>query len=306
VAVIQETTLDLPRQRVGAEAWQRVGRAADEIRHNRKLLAGFALLGILVALMVIGPLFVNVNNAQPMSVPPDTAPSRAYPFGTDSQGRDILALMIRGVPLTLEIGLLAGGIGLLIGIVLGFLAGYVGGFVDTVIRSAADILLTVPNLLVLIVIAASIRGLVSVKVIGLVVALLAWMWPTRTIRAQVLSLRERPFIEMAKLNGMSTPRIIVRELVPNLLPYLAASFVGAVASGILAAIGLEALGLGQQQEPTLGMTIYWAIYYSALLRGLWWWWAAPAAMIVILFMALFLITAGLDEIANPRLRRAAS
>jgi peptide/nickel transport system permease protein len=141
--------------------------------------------------------------------------------------------------------------------------------------------------------------------ISLVVASLAWMFPTRTIRAQVLSLRERPYVEMAKLNGMNGGQIISRELMPNLLPYLGASFVGAVGAAILAAIGLEALGLGPQHEPTLGMTIYWAIFYSALLRGLWWWWAVPVGVIVILFMALFLISVGLDEIANPRLRKAA-
>lgn len=305
MATVPGATLRQPKPRSTLNLRRLTGWSAD-LRRNHKLLGGVALLAILLGFMVIGPLFVDLSRANPMAVPPDLHPSRAYPFGTDSQGRDLLALMIRGIPLTLEIGLLAGGIGLLIGIILGFLAGYLGGLLDTVIRTAADILLTVPNLLVLIVIAASIRGLVSVKIIGLVVALLAWMWPTRTIRSQVLSLRERPFIEMAKLNGMSTPRIIMIELVPNLMPYLAASFVGAVASGILAAIGLEALGLGPQSVPTLGMTIYWAIYYSALLRGLWWWWAAPTVAIVILFMALFLITAGLDEIANPRLRRAAS
>ena len=199
---------------------------------------------------------------------------------------------------------MAGAIGLGIGALLGFVAGYIGGVVDTLIRSAADIMLTVPGLLVLIVIAASIRGLVSIQIIALVVASLAWMWPTRTIRAQVLSLRERPYVEMARLNGMNGVQIIGRELIPNLLPYLGASFVGAVGSAILAAIGLEALGLGPQHEPTLGMTIYWAIYYSALLRGLWWWWAAPVGAIVVLFVASLLDGAGLDELANPRLRRA--
>ncbi len=182
--------------------------------------------------------------------------------------------------------------------------GYVGGIVDTVIRSVADIMLTVPGLLVLIVVASSIKGIVSVQTISLVVASLAWMFPTRTVRAQVLTLRERPYIEMAKLNGMKTPQIIAKELFPNLLPYLGASFVGAVGSAILAAIGLEALGLGPQNQPTLGMTIYWAIFYSALLRGEWWWWAAPVGVIVILFTGLFLIASGLDEVANPRLRRA--
>ena len=135
------------------------------------------------------------------------------------------------------------------------------------------------------------------------VASLAWMWPTRTIRSQVLSLRERAYIQMARLSGMKTHEIIFREVMPNLLPYLAASFVGSVAAAILASIGLEALGLGPIESPTIGMTIYWVIYYSALLHGMWWWFGPPIAIIVILFLGLFGLSAGLDEIANPRLRR---
>ena len=104
------------------------------------------------------------------------------------------------------------------------------------------------------------------------------------------------------MNGFE---IIVRELIPNLLPYLAASFVSAVASAILATIGLEALGLGPQNEPTLGITIYWSLYYTSLLRGMWWWWAPPIVVIVLTFVGLFLITMGLDQIANPKLRRTA-
>jgi peptide/nickel transport system permease protein len=139
---------------------------------------------------------------------------------------------------------------------------------------------------------------------ALVVASLAWMWPTRTIRSQVLTMREQSYVQMAKLNGVSTMEIIWRELMPNLLPYLAVSFVGAVSSAVLASIGLEAIGLGPQNEPTIGMTIYWAIQFNSLLRGLWWWWGFPIFFIVFLFVSLFLISAGLDQIANPRLRRA--
>jgi peptide/nickel transport system permease protein len=283
---------------------QKLRELAVGIGRNPKLLLGLVLVIGLVGFGLIGPHFIDTRNARPMAVMPDQKPSRAYPFGTESQGRSLLALVVKGIPLTVQVGLLAGAIGLGIGTVLGFVAGYVGGIVDTIIRSAADIMLTVPGLLVLIVVASSIKGIVSVQTIGLVVASLAWMFPTRTIRAQVLTLRERPYVEMAKLNGMKTPQIIARELFPNLLPYLGASFVGAVGSAILAEIGLEALGLGPQSQPTLGMTIYWAIFYSALLRGEWWWWAAPVGVIVILFTGLFLIAAGLDEVANPRLRRA--
>jgi len=137
-----------------------------------------------------------------------------------------------------------------------------------------------------------------------VVAALAWMYPTRTIRSQVLTMRERGYVHVARLSGMSGPEIIVKEMMPNLLPYLAATFVAAVAAAILASIGLEALGLGPQNEPTLGMTIFWGLYYTAVLRGLWWWWMAPIAVIVLIFIGLFLMAAGLDRVANPRLRRA--
>lgn len=276
---------------------------ASFAKQNPKLIIGLFLLGSLIAIAFIGPLLVDTSEASPMSIRPDQSPNRDALLGSDSQGRSLLALLIKGIPLTLQVGFLAGGIGLIIGTILGLISGYVGGVTDVVIRSAADVMLTVPGLLVLIVIASSIDGFVQIEVIALVVAALAWMWPTRTVRSQVLSMRSRPYVEMAKLNGLNTVQIIIRELIPNLLPFLAASFVGAVGAAVLATIGIEALGLGPQDEPSLGMTIYWSIYYSSLLRGLWWWWATPVAAIVVLFVSLFLIASALDEIANPRLRK---
>jgi len=188
--------------------------------------------------------------------------------------------------------------------VLGFVAGYLGGATDTVFRTLADVLLTVPGLVVLITFASTIKGTIGIGTMALVVASLAWMWPTRTIRSQVLSLRERGYVQVAKMSGMSTPEIIFKELLPNLLPYLAGSFVGAVGSAILASIGLEALGLGPQNEPTMGMTIYWSIAFNALIRGLWWWWLTPIVLLVLLFVGLMFISIGLDELANPRIRRS--
>jgi peptide/nickel transport system permease protein len=274
-------------------------------RRNPGLVVGLALILALLSIGLIGPHFVHVANAAPTSNIPDQPPSSDLPLGSDDQGREMLAVLIAGVPLTLRVGFIAGSVGLLIGIILGFLSGYQGGVVDTVIRMVVDTLLTVPGLLVLIIIANSIRGVIDINLMALIVASLAWMHPTRTIRSQVLSFRERGYVQMAKLSGMSGIEIIIRELIPNLLPYLAASFVGAVAGAVLASIGLEALGLGPQNEPTIGMTIYWAISFNAMLRGLWWWWVPPIVIIVVLFMAMFLLSAGLDEIANPRRRRAA-
>jgi len=272
-------------------------------RRNPKLMGGLVLIVLIALLGLVGRFFVDLDNARPISAMPDLPPSWEHPLGTDDMGRDLFTVMVAAIPLALEVGLLAGAVGLGLGILLGFLAGYLGGATDHIIRGVVDTLLTVPGLVVLITIAASITSALSVGLMALVVASLAWMWPTRTIRSQVLTLRERAYVKMAKLNGLSTLEIIWKELMPNLLPYLGASYVGAVAAAILASIGLEALGLGPQNDPTIGMTIYWAISFNALIRGVWWWWLPPIAFVVILFIGLFLLSAGLDEIANPRLRR---
>jgi len=272
-------------------------------RRNPKLIAGLVLILVIALIGLVGRLFVDMDNVRPISAMPDLPPSLEHPLGTDDVGRDLFTVMIAAIPLALEVGLLAGAVGLGLGILLGFLAGYLGGTVDNIIRGVVDTLLTVPGLIVLVTIAASIKSALSVEVMALVVASLAWMWPTRTIRSQVLTLRERAYVKMAKLNGLNTLEIIWKELMPNLLPYLGASYVGAVASAILASIGLEALGLGPQNDPTIGMTIYWAISFNALIRGVWWWWFPPIFFVVILFIGLFLLSAGLDEIANPRLQR---
>lgn len=279
---------------------------AAAARRHPQLAAGSIVVFAVLAFGPLGAAFVDTDLARVGSAVPNLSPSLEYLLGTDAAGRDLLAVMVAGTPLTLRVGFLAGAVGLGIGIVLGFLAGYFGGFVDTLIRGAADVLLTVPGLLFLVVLATSLRTAVTVDMMALVVASLAWMLPTRTIRSQVLSMRERAYVQVARLSGMRDLEIIARELLPNLLPYLAASFVSAVAAAVLASIGLEALGLGPQNEPTLGMTIYWALYYTSLLRGMWWWWAPPIAMIVLIFLGLFLVSMGLDRIANPRLGRVSS
>jgi peptide/nickel transport system permease protein len=108
---------------------------------------------------------------------------------------------------------------------------------------------------------------------------------------------------VARVNGESSLEILFREIMPNLMPYIVASFVGTVSAAILAVIGLEALGLGAQQEMTLGNTIYWSQQSAALLRGQWWWWLPPIIMIAFISLGLFLTSIGFDRFANPRLIR---
>jgi peptide/nickel transport system permease protein len=279
-------------------------RVASYGRRNPKSVGGLAVILFLVLFWLAGSMLISPSKAEPISGLPDQPPSWKYLLGTDSNGRQLLPVMIVGTGLTLRIGFVAGCIGVCVAIILGFLTGYYRGLLDTLIMGIVDILLTIPPLAVLVVIAAMTVEVISLNSMILIVASLSWMLPTRTIRAQVLSMRESGYVPMAKLSGMNDLEIIVRELMPNLLPYLAAGFVSATASAVLATIGLEALGLGPQSLPTLGMTIYWAISFSALLRGMWWWWLPPVIIIAALFVGLFLLTAGLDEIANPKLRRS--
>lgn len=275
------------------------------MRRNPSLGFGIALLLALLGFIVIGHLTVDTIQYRPLSARPLQPPSRDLPFGTDKQGRNLYAVMVVGTPLTLRIGLMAGVIGVTIGAALAFTAGYYGGWVDAIIRVVVDVGLTIPGLLILIIIGMRVRGGLTVDQMALVVGLLAWLYPARTIRSQVLTLKERGYVQIARLSGMSNPEVIVKELLPNLLPYLGASLVGSVSAAILASIGLEVLGLGPFEAPTLGMTIYWVNYNAAIINGWWWWWVPPIVVIAILFIGLFSIAVGLDEIANPRVRSRA-
>jgi peptide/nickel transport system permease protein len=224
-----------------------------------------------------------------------------HPLGTDNSGRDMLAVLIVGAPASLRVGVIAAAVGTLVGVVLGFSSGFIGGWVDSVIRTAADVWLTIPGLAVLLVISAYMKR-VDLETMGILLALFAWPGPTRLLRAQVLTLRERGYVRMAQLSGQSTFDIMFREMLPNLLPYLAASFAGNVSGAILAATALEALGLGPTRFPTLGTTIFNALRATAIMRGMWWWWGLPVLTLIFMFTGLFQIATGLDEIANPRLR----
>ncbi len=273
---------------------------------NVKLIAGVIMVAAVLLVALIGHLVWDTELARaassPLNLPPMWAGgSPDHPFGTENSGRDLLALLIVGGPTTLQVGLIVGTSSMLIGVVLGFTGGYLGGPLDVVIRTLSDTALTIPSLAILIVISAYVREM-DVTTMALIVALFAWAGPTRLIRAQVLSMREQGYVRMARLTAQSTPRIMFAEMMPNLLPFLAAGFIGAASGGILAAVGLEALGLGPQRIPTLGMTVSNAIQGSAILRGMWWWWGAPSLVLMVIFIGLFLVAVGLDEVANPRLR----
>ena len=286
------------------------------MRHYPLLWSGIILLLLVIIVTVIGRQFIDPELIRAGTVQLDLPPGSSLDYrvkgedrtgiailGTESQGRDVWSLVMYGTPLTLWVGILSALIGMAIGTALGFLGGFVGGWLDSVFRGVSDILITVPVLLILIVVALTMKRSVDVTYQALIIAAVVWMWPLRTIRAQVLSMRERAYVSVAQISGASLWEVIFLEMLPNLLPFLAASFASTVAVAMLTTIGMDALGLGPQNDPTLGNTIYWALQYSSHLNGIWWWWLPPVIVLALVFGALYLITAGLDPIANPRLRR---
>ncbi|MEM7616268.1 MAG: ABC transporter permease [Pseudomonadota bacterium] len=304
---------DKAEDRAAARRAKRMKRF-DNPWMNPKLLWGAGLLLGIVALGLLGRLVWDLElvftGSTPLKLPPVGFENLRrqegvwdYPLGTDGSGRDMLALIIMGAPNSLFVGLLASLIGMSLGIFLGFSAGFIGGRTDDVIRILSDVMITIPPLLILVVF-QSAYGDVSLTMMALLIAGFVWQSPTRLIRAQVLSMRESGYVQMARLSGASTFDIMFKEMMPNLVPYLFGSFIANVTTSIVTAVGLEVLGLGPQRIPTLGRTIYEAINAGALIQNLWWWWGIPTLLLGLMFIGLLLINLGLDEVSNPRLRKA--
>ena len=283
---------------------------------NWKLILGTSIVFLIILLGIVGRLLWNTDlvyvGKSPLNLPPvgfensrGQSGSWEHPLGTENSGRDMLALIIIGAPNSLLVGFVAATIGIGIGIFLGFLSGFMGGISDDLVRLVAGITITIPALLVLIII-QSLMEQISLVTMSTLLAIFAWPGPTLVIRGQVLSMRESGYVQMARLSGVSISSIMFKEIMPNLLPYLAASFIGQVSGSILAAVGLETLGLGPQRIPTLGGTLYFALEAAALLRNMWWWLGIPIFILSLIFIGLLLINLGLDEVANPRLRKASA
>ncbi len=295
------------------KAQQRKMRRFDNPWLNPKLLWGAAILIGIMALGLIGRLLWDTElvftGSGPLKLPPigfenlrGQSGITDHPLGTDGAGRDVLSLLIVGAPNSLYVGLLASLIGMSLGIFLGFSAGFVRGRVDDVIRVLSDVMITIPPLLILVVF-QSAYGDVNLTMMAVLIAAFVWQSPTRLIRAQVMSMRESGYVQMARLSGASAFHIMFKEMLPNLIPYLFGSFIANVTTSIVTAVGLEVLGLGPQRVPTLGRTIYEAINAGALIQNLWWWWGIPTLFLALMFIALLLINIGLDEVSNPRLRK---
>jgi peptide/nickel transport system permease protein len=276
------------------------------IPQDRRLRIGLILFLVICLLSIFQPIIVRalIGDISPMSQGKFKifeGPGVQHWLGTDRFGRDVLSLLLVGLRFSLSIGLLAGTISTVVGAAIGLIAGYYGGPVDNVLRSVTDIILVIPTLPLLITLAAYVKS-IDVLTMALLLSIFGWPFSARTIRAQVLSLRERGYIDLARVSGMSKLEIVFQEVMPNLLPYLGVTLAASTVGAILAEFGLEIIGLGPGNIATLGLMINWAIGWGVMTKGLWNLLAAPATVLVLIFLSLNLINIGLEQAFNPRLK----
>jgi len=200
-------------------------------------VSGVAMLLGLLLFAGIGRLVIDTSLSEPLSAMPNQPPSWETPFGSDSQGRDLLAVLVLGTWLTMKVGLLAGLMGITIGTTAGLVSAYCGGIVDLGLRWLIDVGLTIPPLLLLIVIASSLRGHLDSTGMALIIGMLSWFGPARQIRAQALIMRQSGYVLTARLSGRSGTKIVFLEMLPNLLPFLMAALVLASSAAILSSVG---------------------------------------------------------------------
>lgn len=235
----------------------------------------------------------------------DVANRKTFILGTDNFGRDVLTELLDATKTSLRVGLIAGIVATLIGLFLGLLSGYLGGMVDNIITFVTNLFTVIPSFILLILISYSVgQAARGVNLVATIIGLTSWTWTTRSVRSQVISLRNRDHVNLSKLSGHSMMRIVLTDILPYIASYVVMAFILQISSGILAEAQLSMLGLGPSTSTTatLGLMMNWANLYAAPLNGSWWAYFPVVIMIALISFSLNLMNTGLDQIFNPQLR----
>lgn len=235
----------------------------------------------------------------------DISSKRTFILGTDNFGRDVMTELVAAIKSSLLIGVVAGLIATVIGLLLGLLAGYLGGTVDNLIMFFTNLLTVIPSFIILVLISYSVGDAArGIMVVALIIGLTSWPWTTRSVRSQVISLRNRDHVNLSKLSGHSMMRIILTDILPYIASYVVMALILQVSSGILAEAQMSMLGLGpaSTETATLGLMMQWATAYAAHLNGSWWAYFPVVFMIAAISFSLNLMNTGMDQVFNPQLR----
>ena len=251
----------------------------------------------------VSPVKINDTDYVKVSQVPNAI---TLPLGTDNFGRDTLTELVKATGVSLIIGLIAGTVATLIGLIVGLLAGYVGGWVDDVLMFIANIFTVIPGFVLLILIYSALGAESrSITTCAVIIGITSWVWTARSVRSQVISLRNRDHVNLSKLSGHSLFRIILTDILPYIASYVVMAFILQVSSGILAEAQLSMLGLGPNPNelPTLGLMMNWAKLFGAYTSSNAWWAYFPVILVIALIsFSLNLMNTGLDQVFNPTLR----
>jgi peptide/nickel transport system permease protein len=271
-----------------------------QLLRNRKAVIGVTILAIVILVAVFAPLLTEYLPTKRVGRP-HQPPSAEHLLGTTRLGYDVFTRLLYGARVSLAVGFGAGLLITVIGTVLGIIAGYKGGIVDEVISFFTNMILVIPNLPLLLVLAAFI-GQASPLVIAVILGFTSWAWGVRVTRSETLSIRQRDFVKSAEMLGEPSWRIMAFEIFPNLISIVGINFIGSVIFAVISEATLEFLGLGDPNTVSWGIMLYNAQNSSALSVGAWWDILTPCLALATLGLGLALINFAIDEIANPRLR----
>ena len=292
-------SLSLPEQRQNS-----LGSLWKIVQRDRKVAIGLSIIAFFVLLALVGP-FLAQRDPNDLVGPTSVPPSSQYWLGTTSTGQDVFAQLMYGTRTSVLWGVLTGLAVMVVSVLIGVTAGYMGGLVDEVVTLIINIFLLLPGF-PLALIMASLLPVKGMFPISIVLVITGWSFNARVLRAQTLSLRNRDFVEASRTSGESIWRIIFVEVLPNELSIVAGSLLGTIIYAIMAAVGLQFLGLGRSDDVSWGTILFWAQTSDSLGQGYWWWIFPPGLCVALFALGLTLLNFGIDEISNPSLRNESS
>jgi peptide/nickel transport system permease protein len=265
------------------------------------LLVIFALMAICSFIPPhIDPMYHPMTGVDP-DIASSTGPSARHWLGTDFMGRDLLSQLLAGARVAFMVGVSAAFMSIFLGTAIGMIAGYVGRFTDTVLMRMADMIMVMPTLLVVLIL-SSLFGQLNIWTIVLIIALFRWPGVSRVIRAQTLSLKQRPFIEAAKVAGASHLRIVFRHIMPNVLPLSFLYMTFRVTSAIIIEAALAFLGFGDPGTVSWGMMLQWVWKTGHMFKAPYWL-LPPGICISLITLSFYMLGRAMDEVLDPRLRK---
>ena len=271
-------------------------------RANRAGMAGLIVLAVVVLVALLAPLLAPAEGLEVTKATgaPLEAPSGEFWLGTDAQGRSVLTLLIWGARVSLFVGLMATLISMLIGTLVGLTSGYFGGWIGAILFRLTEWFLVIPFLPLAIVLASVLgRSLINIVI---VIGVTSWPGTALLIRSQVLSIKERPYVERSRALGAGHRHLVTKHLLPNVVPIVFANTTLTVAVAILAETTLSFLGLGDPTRTSWGSMLDAAYGVGAITTGSWWYFVPPGVCVVLVVLSFTLVGQALEEVLNPKLR----